>query len=198
MRKLSIIRLVILAFFFNSCLTMDYSFSGKKKWDYDLYTHNSGLCDIIRADGSTYYSKQDTFRYLIEIYYCKEPTFVLNSFKLTDKKNKPISAKYYMKTKVDTVGIRVMPSEKNFMCEEFEIDTLPIILQNSDSYKIYGTSITIWAKTYAQIKDLRVVKVEYNFQIGNQQYISDKIIYKRRFRIHIEGHEWSGLFSILK
>jgi len=177
-----------------------YSFSSEKKWDYDLYEHNNNeLCDIIRADGSTYYSKQDTFRYSIEIYR-KEPnvTFVLNSFKLTDKKNKPIPARYYIKTVTDTVGIKIMPSAKNFVYEKFKMDTLPFILRDSNSYKMYGTNITIEARTYDQIKDLRVINVEYDFQVGNQRYISDKIIYKKRFRIHIEGHEWSGPFSILK
>lgn len=198
MKIKQLILIITLIFSLNACLSPDYSFSSKKSlYSYDFYEYDDGFCEVICANGSVYYSKQDTFRYMITIYGIEpNTTVILNSFKLTNKKNEPISAKYCVEMATDTVGIRVSPSVKNFVYEEFEIDTLPIVFRDANSYKIYGTSITIMAKTYTQIKDLDVVKVEYDFQVGDKQYVSDNIIYKRRLRMPLEGHEWSP--SILR
>ena len=189
-KYLIVLFIAILAFSVSSCIEPNYVFSKKDWYAYDLYGY-SDFCEIIRADGKIYYSKQDTFRYLITIYNI-EPnvTVVLNSFKFTDKDNNPISAEYYVKTATDTVDAKVR-YERHILRKKIEIDTLPMTLRDSLD-KTY--SIEICAKTDVQIKDLQVVRVGYDFQVGDQQYIRDNIIYKRRFKIAIEGHEWNPSF----
>jgi len=195
MKRISlIVVIVILAFSVSSCLEPNYVFSKKDWYAYDLYEYSNGLCDIINANGGMYYSLQDTFRYFIVI-HDKEPnvTFVLNSLQFTDKENKTIPIKYYVRTVTDTLG-KAVPSVKKFVHKEFDVDTLPFVLPDSGLYNIHSTTIEILAETHAQIKDLQVVKVEYDFQVGDQQYVRDNIIYKRRFKIKIEGHEWNPSF----
>ena len=178
----------LFVFLFTSCCEIGYALRNKENKGRDFYysvrDENNAINYIISCEEIsgifrnhyTYEKNPDErrFQYRIEIMHNKRSAVKLNAFKLTNLDGTPIIVKYYVETHThDTVTNKTIRE-----IYELDIDSLPIVLRDSGVYKASPIRINVETEEpYSQMKNLSVY---YDFEVGENHYVSENIKYKWR------------------
>jgi len=184
---------------FTSCCDTGYSLGNEQKGTQDFAGSSECQCFITCGEstvGKNHYTyeenaDEDRFIYEISISQNERSSVKLNEFKLTKLDGTPIIAKYYVKTYTKAVT-NTLPSGISYkehvkahkrdplstkIDELFwELDSLPTILRDSGERKAH--SIKIKAETNEPYSKIDGLKIHYDFEVGENRYVSENIEYK--------------------
>ena len=207
-KNIEILILFLFVFLFTSCCDIGYALMSNKdnrRQDFtysvrdENNTYNISCSEISGIFGNHYTYEENPdkgrFRYRISISYNKQSAVKLNAFKLTNLDDTPIVAKYYVRTvtKAATNTLPIGVSQQEWMeaykkdplltkndekIWEFELDSLPIVLRDSGECKAHVVEINVETnEPYSKMENL---KVYYDFEVGENRFVSENIEYKWR------------------
>jgi hypothetical protein len=206
-KSTKILILFFFAFLFTSCCDIGYLLSNNENSGQDLYyfVRDENNTYTVRCEERsgifgnhyTYEENPDKgrFQYRISISYNKQSAVKLNAFKLTNLDDTPIVAKYYVETftkaETNTLPFGVSQQERDEAYKkdslltkidkknwEFEPDSLPIVLRDSGERKAHV--VNIYVETNEPYSEMKNLKVYYDFEVGENRFVSENIEYKWR------------------
>jgi len=193
--------LSILTFLLTSCCDTGYYLANNQKNFQDFAGSSECQCFITCGESSvgknryTYEENPEEERFIYEISISgnERSSVKLNSFKLTNSDNTPIEVKYYVETytKAATntlpLGISYQEHLEAYKRDSlstkidelvWELDSFPVLLRDSGERKAH--CIRIKAETSKPYSKIEGLKVHYDFEVGENHYISNKVEYKWR------------------
>ena len=202
-------------FLFSNCMMCDIGLSlmNSKRTYFDLYYYNEGNYRVKSVESSSsmnrYVYEKDNerarFKYYIVIAENKRSAVKLNAFKLTNLDGTPIAAKYYVTSdtnaptyslpdnatwqehmeayKKDSLSVKI--ESKTW---DINIDSLPIVLREEGEGKAHH--IRIYAETNEPYSKMKNLTIYYDFEVGEERFVSKKIKYKWRMYIDCRPKWW--------
>ena len=192
----------IFIFLLASCCDTGYHLVNDKKCYHDITcsTSDKNNCiataiSFVAKNRYTYEEKPNERRFIYEITisHNERNAVKLNAFELTNLDNTPIIAKYYVET-YTKAATNTLPSGISYQEHleaykrdplstkidklTWELDSFPVLLRDSGEGKAH--CIRIKAETNEPYSKIKGLKVRYDFEVGENRYISNNIEYKRR------------------
>ena len=208
----TIICFFLFVFLFTSCCDVGRYLMNNQKCTYDFSSSSESECfiqchenNIARTNRYTYEEDADRERFIYEISISQNERSAvkLNAFKLTNLDGSPMLAKYYVETytraSTNTLPLGVSHQEWSEAHKRdplstkideliWELDSLPIILRDSGEGKAH--CIRIIAETNTPYYKIEGLKVHYDFEVGEDRYISKDIVYKLRWYCDCRPKLW--------
>ena len=194
--------MTIFIFLLVSCCDTGYHLVNDQKCYHDITCSNSDKSNCLATGISSFaknrytYKKnpdEERFIYEITVSQNERSAVKLNTFKLTNLDNTPIIAKYYVETYIRAptnklpLGVSYQERLEAYIKDSlstkideriWELDNLPVLLRDSGEGKAH--CIRIKAETNEPYSKIKGLKVHYDFEVGENRYISNNIEYKRR------------------